>query len=187
MREEYNCSELNNSGAESKRDKNIILIGMPGVGKSTVGVILAKTLGMDFVDEDILICNCEHSTLPEIISEKGIDALLKIEEQVGLTFAGSNCVLATGGSAVFSDAAMQHLKSTGICIWLYSPLDVIEERLARGSRENRGVAAPASMTVEDIYNQRMPLYEKHADIKIVCTGQPESTVEKIIETLQRQA
>ena len=107
----------------------------------------------------------------------------KIEEQVGFSFNGENCVLATGGSAVFSDNAMAHLKSTGICIWLYSPLDIIEERLSRGSRENRGVAAPASMTVEDIYNQRMPLYEKHADIKITCTNQPESTVEKILEAL----
>ncbi len=183
MRETYSCNKEDDLKNTNQARRNIILIGMPGVGKSTIGVILAKTLGMDFVDEDILICNREHSTLPEIIEAQGIDALLKIEEQVGLTFAGENCVLATGGSAVFSDAAMQHLKSTGVCIWLYSPLDVIEERLARGSRENRGVAAPASMTVEDIYNQRMPLYEKNADIKIICTGQPESTVEKIIETL----
>ena len=185
MQEEKSLTKEPVAKSDKSLKKNIILIGMPGVGKSTIGVILAKNLGMDFVDEDILICKRESSTLPEIIRKKGIDVLLRIEEQVGLSFNDENCVLATGGSAVFSDAAMEHLKSNGICIWLYSPLEVIEERLSRGSRENRGVAAPASMTVEDIYNQRMPLYEKHADIKIICTDQIESTIDSIIMKICR--
>ncbi len=80
---------------------------------------------------------------------------------------------------------MNHLKEDSLCVWLYSPLAVIEARLARGSRENRGVAAPASMTVEDIYNQRTPLYEKFADIKIVCHGHPEEIAFEIIDAMQK--
>ena len=163
--------------------KRIVLIGMPGVGKSTVGVVLAKSMGIDYIDEDILICKREKKTLPQIIEEKGIDALLKIEEQVGLDFNEESCVLATGGSAIFSEAAMKHLTEDSVCVWLYAPLEVIEDRLSHGSRENRGVAAPASMTVEDIFNQRMPLYEKYADFRVDCDGYPEEISAKIIQKI----
>ena len=162
---------------------NIVLIGMPGTGKSTVGVILAKRLGYDFLDQDLLICRREGKPLPEIIQEKGIDRFLEIEGEVGLGICCHRTVIATGGSAVFSARAMAHLKRNGIFVWLETPLPVLEQRLARGSRHDRGVAAPEDMTLADIYAQRAPLYETYADIRIACDCDTDGVVQKIRDAL----
>lgn len=148
--------------------KNIVLIGMPGTGKSTVGVVLAKFMGYDYLDTDILLSRRQHSTLPKIIEAEGLDRFLELEGEAGLSVDCSDTVVATGGSMVFSAPAMEHLRKNGVVIWLETPLDVLEERLSRTAREDRGVAAPADMSVRDIYAQRAPLYTKYADVRIRC-------------------
>lgn len=163
--------------------KNIVLIGMPATGKSTVGVILAKRLGYSFLDADIMIAQREGRTLPQIIAEEGIERFLEIEGQTGLAISCESTVIATGGSMVFSDAAMAHLKENAITIWLETPLDALEARYARNSREDRGVAAPSDMTLEDIYNLRKPLYEKYADIILQCEEGTENVVRQIREAI----
>ena len=166
--------------------KNVILIGMPGTGKSTVGVILAKRIGYDFLDEDIAITLKDGRQLSEIIEQEGIDRFLEIEGEVGLGIEAEKTVIATGGSAVFSDDAMRHFKENGICVWLETPIAVLEERLINGSREERGVAAPAEMTLSDIYALREPLYKKYADIRIVCDCDADGVARKIKEKLKGQ-
>lgn len=164
--------------------KNVILIGMPGTGKSTVGVILAKRLGYDFIDQDIVIALREGRQLSEIIDQDGIDRFLEIEGKVGESIECESTVIATGGSAVFSDNAMKHFKENGVCIWLETPISVLEERLINGSREERGVAAPADMTLADIYALREPLYTKYADIRIVCDCDADGVARKIKDALK---
>lgn len=159
--------------------KNIVLIGMPGTGKSTVGVILAKRLGFAFIDADILITQREKRTLPQIIEEVGIDEFLRIEGRAGLSIECESTVIATGGSMVFSEEAMRHLKANGVIVWLETPLPELEDRYARNSRADRGVAAPESMTIEDIYAVRKPLYEKFADIIIHCEKSTEAVVRQV--------
>lgn len=161
--------------------KNIVLIGMPGTGKSTVGVILAKRLGYDFLDADICIANREGRTLPRIIAEDGLERFLEIEGETGLSLRCQGTVIATGGSMVFSPAAMEHLRENGVTIWLETPVDVLEGRLANNSREDRGVAAPADMSVSDIYALREPLYAKYADIRIPC----ETGVDQVVAQIRR--
>ncbi len=164
--------------------KNVILIGMPGTGKSTVGVILAKRLGYDFIDQDIVIALREERQLSEIIEQDGIDRFLEIEGEVGLGINAERTVIATGGSAVFSDAAMQHFKENGVCVWLETPLSVLEGRLINGSREERGVAAPADMKLSDIYALREPLYNKYADARIVCDCDADGVAHKIRDAIK---
>lgn len=163
--------------------KNILLIGMPGTGKSTVGVILAKRLGYAFLDEDILICQNSGATLPQIIEERGVAGFLKLEERVGLGIHCARTVISTGGSVVLSEAAMAHLKQNAVTVWLETPLEVLEERLQRHSRRDRGVAAPDDVTLSEIYAQRAPLYEKYADIRIFCDGNTDSVVRAVREAL----
>ena len=156
--------------------KNVILIGMPVTGKSTVGVILAKRIGYDFLDEDIAITLKDGRQLSEIIEQEGIDRFLEIEGEVGLSIEAEKTVIATGGSAVFSDAAMRHFKENGICVWLETPIAVLEERLINGSE----------MTLSDIYALREPLYKKYADIRIVCDCDADGVAHKIKEKLKGQ-
>ena len=143
---------------------NIILIGMPASGKSTVGVILAKTLGYDFVDTDILIQNREKARLDEIISDKGIEAFLKIECDVCCDLNVSSTVIATGGSVVYEEKAMNHLKLLGTIIYLKVDVDVLGARLSDMRR--RGVALKEGQTLEDLFQERRALYEKFADVII---------------------
>ena len=158
--------------------KNIILIGMPGAGKSTVGVILAKTLGMNFIDTDIVLQKHTGRLLQEIINSDGIDAFLKIEERTLLSLNFSNSVIATGGSVVLSEKLMEYLKKTGMVIYFYIIFEEMVRRL--NNIMTRGVVLGEGQRLLDLYNQRIPLYEKYADITIDCSDRD---IEKIIETV----
>jgi len=158
--------------------KNIILIGMPSAGKSTVGVVLAKTLGMNFIDTDIAIQENTGRILQEIINIDGIDAFLKIEESNILSLKCKNSVIATGGSVVFSDKSMNYLKKKGHIIYLRIGFEEIVRRL--NNITTRGIVLAKSQSLLDIYNQRIPLYQKYADITIDCS---DKDVEDIIENV----
>lgn len=148
------------------KNSNIIFIGMPGAGKSTVGVVLAKRMGYRFVDSDLLIQEREQKLLHEIISEQGIEGFLRIEEEVNASIAMENSVIATGGSAVFGKKAMEHLRSIGTVVYLQLPYEEIESRL--GDLNERGVTVREGQTLLDLYRERIPLYEKYADVTIDC-------------------
>lgn len=158
--------------------ENIVLVGMPSCGKSTVGVVLAKTMNKGFVDTDILIQQREDCTLQEIINEKGNDYFHRVEEQVLLDFDGENYVVATGGSAIYFDRAMSHFKEKGKIVYLKVSLDTVLTRL--NNIKTRGVTLEKGQTLGDLYNQRIPLYEKHADIIIEADG---LTVEEVVERI----
>ncbi len=145
---------------------NIILIGMPGCGKSTVGVLLAKMAGLKFIDSDILIQEKEGKRLFEIIAEKGNDAFLEIENRVNLGINGYNTVIATGGSAVYCNEAMQFLKSIGTVVYMKVSFCEIEKRITNFS--TRGIIIKSGNTLLDLYNERSPLYEKYADVTVEC-------------------
>lgn len=149
--------------------RNIVLIGMPGAGKSTVGVVLAKNLGLRFVDSDICIQETEKKLLHEIIKEKGTQGFLEVENRVNASLNMTDSVIATGGSAVYGKEAMQHLRETGIIVYLKLSCDAIKERL--GDLTKRGVALKTGQTLEDLYEERSPLYEKYADLVIDCENQ----------------
>ncbi|NLV86212.1 MAG: shikimate kinase [Clostridiales bacterium] len=161
---------------------NIILIGMPATGKSTVGVVLAKLIGYDFIDVDILISKEQGRPLSRIIAEEGYERFIEIEGKVGAGLRCEKTVVATGGSMVFSEAAMKNLSSLGKLVWIDSPLAELEKRVS-GSLEDRGVAAPENMTMGQIFDLRRPLYEKYADIKIDGRGNAETVVSLIRERL----
>ena len=162
--------------------KNIILIGMPAVSKSTVGVILAKILGYNFIDADLLIQTNQNKLLREIIAENGIDAFIDIENRVNSTIVAEKSVISTGGSVVYGKEAMEHLKSIGTVIYLKLDFDILNTRLK--NIKNRGVAIRKNSSLYDLYLERTPLYEKYADI-IIDTNQCniEDTVNKIIKVL----
>ncbi|ACL74757.1 shikimate kinase [Ruminiclostridium cellulolyticum] len=162
--------------------KNIILIGMPSAGKSTVGVIVAKHRGMSFVDTDVLIQTTQGRLLQEILNNDGTDAFLKIEESSVLSLNCSDTVIATGGSAVYSEKAMDYLKRTGTVIYLYVDMETVNKRLK--NLKTRGVVLGPGESLEYIYSKRQPLYEKYADIIIDCSETTiDSTVEMIHERL----
>ncbi len=162
--------------------ENIILIGMPAVGKSTIGVLLAKTLILSFTDTDLLIQEKYKKSLCDIINEYGTKAFLNIEEDVILNTDFKNSVIATGGSAVYGEKAMKKLKENGKVIYLDLESDEIKKRI--GDIKSRGVVLTNGTTVEDIFNERKSLYEKFADIKIDCNKlTAEECVEKIISFL----
>lgn len=165
--------------------ENIILVGMPSCGKSTVGVVLAKTLNKNFVDTDLLIQRREKKTLQEIINTEGNDYFHKVEEEVLLSFDEEDYVVATGGSAIYFDNAMNHFKEKGIIVYIRVSLETVLERL--NNIKTRGVTLEKGQTLEDLYNMRIPLYEKHADVIIDadnCTV--EETIEKIIEKIEEK-
>lgn len=147
---------------------NIVLIGMPGSGKSTVGVILAKMTSRDFVDTDVLIQTSHRRTLQDIVDEDGYAALRKVEEDALLGLAVRNHVIATGGSAVYSDRAMAYLKSAGIVVFLDADLLTLQSRVADFGK--RGLAKPPDQSFAALFQERVPLYRKHADISIDCSG-----------------
>lgn len=162
--------------------KNIVLIGMPGAGKSTVGVILAKALLFAFTDTDLVIQSKCGMSLCEIIEKEGTDTFLKTENDVIANCTFSNCVVATGGSAVYGKEAMKKLKENGTVVYLKLPVTELEKRLS--NIHTRGVAMKKGETVEQLLEQRAPLYENYADITIDCFGlSAEECVEEIISRI----
>lgn len=157
--------------------RNIVLIGMPGAGKSTVGVILAKTLNYDFIDTDLIIQRKTGEKLYETIQRKGLDEFLDIENTVLSNVNVDNTVIATGGSAVFGSEAMEHLGKTGIIVYLKLECTEIARRI--NNITTRGIAMKPGKTIEDVYNERVPLYEKYSDVVIDGSSSPERVVEKI--------
>ncbi len=146
------------------RDTNITLIGMPGVGKSTVGVVLAKACGLSFVDTDLVIQEETGMLLQEIIDQKGLEAFAQIEEDVLSRLDVRGAVVATGGSAVYSDKAMKHLGSMGPIVYLRASCEEIISRI--NNLDSRGIALKPGYTLETLYAERVPLYAKYADITV---------------------
>jgi len=158
---------------------NIILIGMPGAGKSTVGVVLAKVIGYKFLDSDLVIQEKEGKLLSQIIEDNGDAGFIRIENDVNKSIEVDNTVIATGGSAVYGDEAMEHFKSIGTVIYLEVPYKEIEKRV--GSLKDRGVVSNGKASIEDIYADRIALYEKYADVIIKDWDMPiRETIEKIL-------
>lgn len=149
--------------------KNLVLIGMPGAGKSMVGVLLAKTLRKRFVDTDLLIQETTGRHLQEIIDTDGVDAFMKTEEEIVLRHTFHNTVIATGGSVVYSPKAMAHLKSDGIVVYLSVTFEEMTRRLRNIT--TRGIVLHPGQTLRDLYDERVPLYERYADITVDCTGE----------------
>ena len=162
---------------------NIILIGMPGAGKSTVGVVLAKVLGYDFIDSDLLIQAETGKRLFEIINASGIDGLLKVENEVNSRIETHRTVIATGGSVIYGEEAMAHLKSIGTVVYIQVPYAELEKRL--GNLKKRGVLLKEGQTLKSLYEERVPLYEKYADIVVDEEGKDlEASLQALLETLQ---
>ena len=161
---------------------NIVLIGMPGVGKSTVGVILAKVLGYQFVDADLVIQQQEGKRLWEIIEEVGTEGFIEVENRVNASLNVTHSIIATGGSVVYGKEAMEHLRAIGTVVYLKVSFEILEKRLA--DIKGRGVVLKEGQDLKALFEERSPLYEKYADIQIVEGNlNVEQTVEKIIENL----
>ena len=163
--------------------KNIVLIGMPACGKSVTGVVLAKTLNKQFVDTDLLIQEIAGKGLQDIINEDGIDKFKELEEKVLKELAVKNAVVSTGGSAIYYDEAMQHLKENGTVVYIKANLKTIKSRLK--NIKTRGVAMGKGQTLDDLYKFRMPLYEKYADITVMTDNKRnmEDTVADILKQI----
>lgn len=160
----------------------ITLIGLPSSGKSTLGVLLAKSLGYNFIDTDLIIQEKEKALLHEIISEKGTQGFLDIENKVISEVYAKNSVIATGGSAIFGKEAMTRLKSLGKIVYLKISFDTLVERL--GDYSHRGVVMKEGETLKDLYLTRVPLYEKWADITVDSTAPMYESVKRLTEVLK---
>ena len=161
---------------------NLALIGMPGAGKSTLGVLLAKRTARSFLDTDLLIQQTEGAPLQEIIEKRGVESFRRVEERVVLGLDCSNSVIATGGSVVYSDAAMEHLGRLGRRIHLEVPLAELDRRL--GNLDKRGVIRSPGQDLEDLLAERRPLYERWADIRVDCGGaEHDGVVDAVIRAL----
>lgn len=164
------------------KHKNVVLIGMPGAGKSTMGVVLAKVSGMDFIDADLLIQAQEKRLLSEIIEQEGVEGFLVIEEQVNASIQAENAVIATGGSVIHGPRAMEHLREIGTVVYLRLSYSTIESRLF--NIKGRGVALKEGQTLRDLYEERCVLYQKYAHITIDEEGLGiEETVERTLQAL----
>lgn len=151
-----------------QKKNNVILIGMPGCGKSTIGVVLAKVLGYEFTDSDLLIQKREGKLLREIIAERGEDGFLEVENAVNASIQTTHHVIATGGSVVYCEEAMQHLKEIGTIVYLKLSYATICNRL--GNIRRRGVVLKDGQSLKDLYDERTPLYEKYADVVVDSEG-----------------
>ncbi len=161
--------------------RNLVLIGMPGTGKSTIGYVLAKKLGFRLIDTDTLLKEKHKRSLPQIIADEGLETFLQWEEAEGKQLVCDRCVVATGGSMVYSDAAMRNLKKLGVVVWLDTPMEELERRVARSG--DRGIAAPKGTSLAVLDAQRRPLYERFADIRVSCKGYKNVVADRIIEML----
>ena len=165
---------------------NLVLIGMPGVGKSTVGVLLAKATSRDFLDTDVLIQAREGRTLQEIMDSDGSAAFIRLEERYLLDIDQGGYVIATGGSAVYSPPAMSHLAARGRLIYLWLPLDVLGERIT--NMGSRGIVKEPHQTLAAIFEERSPLYARWAQVAIDCRGRtPDQLVGDILKAVGESA
>ncbi len=164
--------------------KNIILIGMPAVGKSTVGVVVAKRIGFEFIDADLLIQKQEKRLLKEIIAEEGNERFLEIENQVNRDLQAENAVISPGGSVVYCEEAMQHFKEIGTVIYLHATYEAIYKRITNA--KNRGVVLKEGQTLKDLYDERVKLFEKYADYTVSEEGLDlEETIDMVLELLEK--
>ena len=163
-----------------KKKSNITLIGMPSSGKSTIGVLLAKRLGYSFVDVDIVIQEKEGRLLKEIIAEQGMDGFMEVENRINAELDVTHSVIAPGGSVIFGKEAMEHYKEISQIVYLKLGLEEVERRI--GKVVDRGVVLKEGQTLKDLYEERIPYYEKYADITIDETGQ---TAGRIVDTLRK--
>lgn len=163
---------------------NIVLIGMPGVGKSTIGVVLAKMLGYQFVDADLVIQEKEGKLLCEIIEAVGAEGFIEVENRINSQIEAEHAIIATGGSVVYGAEAMAHLKEIGTVLYLKLPYEELNRRLC--DIKGRGVVLKEGQTLRDLYEERIPLYEKYADITVdEYQLNVEQTIEKIIGLKER--
>jgi shikimate kinase len=163
---------------------NLVLIGMSGVGKSTLGVLLAKALGMDYVDTDIVIQQHEGRLLQEIINNDGIEKFTEIEENAVCNLKLKNSVIATGGSVIYSEKAMDVLKQGGQIIYLHVPYEEIQKRLKNIT--TRGIVIKKGYTLKDVYEERVPLYIKYSDRIVDCSNKDiEHCVSEIIDMVRK--
>lgn len=152
----------------TKETKNVVLIGMPGAGKSTVGVVVAKKLGFRFVDSDLVIQEKYGKLLHELIEEHGIEGFWELENEVNASLSMERAVIATGGSVCYEAEAMEHLGKIGTMVYLELSYDSLRERL--GDLNARGVTLRPNQSLEDLYKERIPLYEKYAKVTVNCEG-----------------
>lgn len=161
---------------------NIVLTGMPGAGKSTVGVVLAKVLGYEFIDSDLVIQKEDGRLLKDIIEQEGNEGFLAIEERINSGINASHAVIATGGSAVYGEKAMKHFAETGTVVYLKASYETVASRLS--NLHGRGVAIRQGQTLLDLYNERAVLYERYSDFDIDIDGLSiEETVAAILRKI----
>ena len=160
--------------------ENIVLIGMPGAGKSTVGVVLAKRLGLSFLDSDLVIQEREGCILHEIIEKEGLDGFNEIENQVNASIDVKRTIIAAGGSAVYGKEAMQDLHEIGAVFYLKLSYEELKNRL--GDLSERGVSIRKEQTLLDLYEERKPLYEKYADYVVDCEGK---SIREVVEEMTK--
>lgn len=148
--------------------KNIVLIGMPGAGKSTVGVVLAKNMGYRFIDSDLVIQDAYGKLLHELIEEHGVEGFWEIENKANMGLDAQKSIIATGGSVIYGKEAMEHLSEIGTVVYLKLSYEEIEERL--GDLNARGVTLKPGQSLKELYEERTPMYEKYAHVTIECDG-----------------
>lgn len=165
--------------------ENLIFIGMPASGKSTVGIVVAKRLGMKFIDTDLLIQEQEKKLLREIIAEVGDEGFLKIENQVNRDVKAENAVISPGGSVIYCEEAMKHFKETGLVIFLDASYQTIKKRIKNPKK--RGVVLKEGQTLRNLYDERTPYFKKYADIIVNEDGREiEETIERVIEIVEER-
>ena len=166
------------------RKNNIILIGMPGSGKTTIGTELAEVIGYGYIDSDSVIVARAGKRLNEIIAEVGREAFLDVEAKVNSELCADRCVIATGGSVIYRDYAMQKLKEMGRVVYLKLDYEIIKNRL--GDLQKRGVALKEGFTLKDLYDERTPLYEKYADVTVHLRGKSiAESVQEVVKAIEK--
>ena len=168
-----------------EKKNNIVLIGMPASGKSTIGMKLAEALGYDFIDTDVLIQDREKARLEELIEDKGIEGFLDMESEACISLKASRTVIATGGSVIYREEAMRHLKEIGTVVYLKLSLEDLRSRLR--DMKQRGVVVREGQTLADLYLERTRLYEQHAEITVEeSESGPEETVKAVLRAIGKK-